>query len=600
MLFLEIEEIEEHFPMRRTLPLSLVLALFPLLFFPTSFLLAATSVVDVTPPPQSMSAGTMTEVTVAFDSAMDASTIHGGTIMVLGRWSGIAPGTFTLENGGTLVRFIPTEPFSAGEWVTVAVSNLVRSASGDSMAFGYAWSFWIAAGPGTLDLTEIDRISVREPGEPHIQTYGAHAADLNEDGYTDITLPNELSDDIRVFLNDGLGGYDTFVIHPIPDGNFASTNEAADLNGDGHMDIVVGNGGNDRMCVFIGDGTGGFTSATSYQAGSSVRGVAAMDLDGDGDADVVTANRSASNLSIFKNNGDGTFQPRQTMEGNGSQETACGAVDANKDGILDLFVGALGSQEMILLLGDGAGGLVVSSEVDAGGAPWMVAVGDVNGDGNVDVVSANSFNNNAAVILGDGMGGMLPAVNYPVGNFALAIDLGDIDGDGDLDMVTSNYGSASWTLYENDGSGTFINPRTLLATSAGSCATLHDRDNDGDLDMTGIDEIVDLIFIFDNDLPLTVAENDPLPAGIELQQNYPNPFNPSTAIPFRVPVGTRIAVSLQVFDVLGREVATLVRDELASGTYRRVFNAEGLASGVYFYRLTAGGSSLTRKLILSK
>ncbi len=585
--------------MRRALRMATWMPVVFLFFHAFPYALSGPQVLSVTPFSQSMTASTLTEVTALFDSALDATTINESSIMVLGRWSGIAQGTFTLESDGKLVRFVPSRPFSAGELVTVSLSKRILSESGDTLSYGYAWNFWIASSVGTLDLTEVDRLSVLQMGEGHIQPYGAHAADMNHDGYTDLTIPNEVSDDVRVFLNDGAGGYDGFTIHPIPNGSSASANEAGDLNGDGNIDLVVGSGGNDRMCVFIGDGTGGFSSATSYQAGSSVRGVALMDLEGDGDMDVVTTNRSASNLSIFKNNGDGTFQPRQNMEGNGSQETACAPADANKDGILDLFVGAFASNEMILLLGDGNGGLVFSSKVSAGGSPWVIAAGDVNGDGNVDVVSANSFANNAAVILGDGQGGLLPAVTYPVGNFALAVDLGDVDGDGDLDMVTSNYSSADWTMYENDGNGTFINPRIFAASSAGSCATLHDRDNDGDLDMTGIDEEDDLIFLFENDLPLSAGgEPHPIPLQFELRQNYPNPFNPRTTIVFSVPASE--FASLKVFDLLGRDVATLVDGALDAGVHKVEFDASLLASGVYFYRLSTNSGSHVKKLVVSR
>jgi hypothetical protein len=362
------------------------------------------------------------------------------------------------------------------------------------------------------------------------------------------------------------------------------------------------------MCVFIGDGQGGFESATSYTAGNSVRGVAGMDLEGDGDIDIVTANRSASNLSIFKNNGDGTLQPAVTMDGNGIQETACVPADANNDGILDLFVGALGSNEMILLLGDGNGGLTFSSKVSAGGSPWMVAVGDVNGDGEVDVVSANSFSNNAGVVLGDGQGGLIPAVTYPTGSFALAIDLGDIDGDGDLDLVTSNYGSGTWTVYENNGVGIFTNPRTLAASSAGSCATLHDRDNDGDLDITGIDEIDDLIFVFENELPTSADELLSIPLQFELRQNHPNPFNPSTTIEFVIHDGVSgdfkggegTFVTLKVYDLLGQEIAILANEDLPPGRHVRTWDAGGSSSGVYIYRLVAGGQSASKKLVLNR
>jgi hypothetical protein len=558
---------------------------------------AGPQVISVSPAPQSLNTTVLGGITIQFDTPLDSATVNSATIMIAGRWSGIARGTFALDSSRTLVQFTPSDPFSAGETVTISVSRGVQSEGGEPMDLGYAWSYWIKTSPGTLELTEVQRIPVREPGEGHIQTYGANTADLDNDGWTDLTLPNELSDDIRVFMNDGQGGYSDFTIHPIPNGNLASANEAVDLDGDADLDFVVGNGGNDRMSVFIGDGMGGFVSSTSYQAGNSVRGVAAMDLEGDGDLDIVTTNRGASNLSIFMNNGDGTFQPAMNMEGNGVQETACAVADANEDGIMDLFVGALSSNEMILLLGDGNGGLVFSDEVGAGGSPWVIAAGDVNGDGHVDVVSANSFANNAAVILGDGMGGMLPAVNYPVGNFALAIDLGDIDGDGDLDFVTSNYSTADWTLYENNGTGVFVNPKTFDASSAGSCATLHDRDNDGDLDMTGIDEIDDLIFLFDNQMPVSVPP--PFhPGTFALHQNTPNPFNPRTTI--RYQITDYCLVSLHVYDVLGRVVATLLDEFKVPGTYEITWDAEDRSSGVYFYRLQSAGFSETRKMVLNK
>jgi hypothetical protein len=522
-------------------------------------------------------------------------------VSVFGRWSGVAAGQYQLENNDTQIRFVPSKTFSAGEWVTVSISKGVMSQAGQSMSFGFAWNFWIKTEPGTLDLQEIARIPIREPGEGHIQSYGAYAGDLNEDGYTDFAVPNELSNDVRVFLNDGTGGYGSFTIFPIPNGDFASTNEGEDLNNDGHIDLAVGNGGSDSVTVYIGDGAGGFSSTRNYQASMNVRGLSVMDLDGDGDVDIVTANRGGNNLSILLNNGNGTFAPRVNMEANGLNETACAVADANGDGILDLFVGAQSSNEMILLLGDGVGGLVYSTKVNAGGRPWMTAAGDVNGDGYADVVSANSFSNNASVILGDGQGQLAPAVTYPVGNFALAIDLGDIDGDGDLDLVTSNYNSRDWTIYENAGDGTFTNPRTLQAVNAGSCATLHDRDNDGDLDMTGIDEIDDLIFLFDNNPAVNVEEGLIVPRRISLHQNYPNPFNPITVISYSVP--TRADIVVKIYNSLGQEIRTLIEDNQPIGHESVVWDGKDdlgreVSSGTYVYRLIAGNNTQSRKMLL--
>jgi photosystem II stability/assembly factor-like uncharacterized protein len=95
-----------------------------------------------------------------------------------------------------------------------------------------------------------------------------------------------------------------------------------------------------------------------------------------------------------------------------------------------------------------------------------------------------------------------------------------------------------------------------------------------------------------------------LPRGFALYQNYPNPFNPSTKIKFTIPnVGdanfaSGTNVKLVVYDVLGNEVATLVNEEKTAGTYEINFNASGLTSGVYFYKLQAGSFVQTKKMIL--
>jgi hypothetical protein len=89
-----------------------------------------------------------------------------------------------------------------------------------------------------------------------------------------------------------------------------------------------------------------------------------------------------------------------------------------------------------------------------------------------------------------------------------------------------------------------------------------------------------------------------IPSEFELGQNFPNPFNPTTTISFNLPVQS--FVSLKVFDATGREVAVLVSEELPAGRYSRQWNAEGLASGVYFYGFQANQFMETKKLIILK
>jgi hypothetical protein len=89
-----------------------------------------------------------------------------------------------------------------------------------------------------------------------------------------------------------------------------------------------------------------------------------------------------------------------------------------------------------------------------------------------------------------------------------------------------------------------------------------------------------------------------IPNTFALYQNYPNPFNPTTAISYQLPAVSDVRLS--VFDLLGREVATLVNEELSVGTHRATWDASTFPSGVYFYRLNAGSFSATKKLILMR
>ncbi len=100
---------------------------------------------------------------------------------------------------------------------------------------------------------------------------------------------------------------------------------------------------------------------------------------------------------------------------------------------------------------------------------------------------------------------------------------------------------------------------------------------------------------------VTSIDEDPAPGRVQqfrLEQNYPNPFNPVTTIRFTLPTSSRVI--LRVYDVTGREVATLLQRRLRAGTHKVTFDATHLPSGVYFYQLKAGKYAATRKMILMK
>ena len=98
--------------------------------------------------------------------------------------------------------------------------------------------------------------------------------------------------------------------------------------------------------------------------------------------------------------------------------------------------------------------------------------------------------------------------------------------------------------------------------------------------------------------PVSVPDDELITEEFELKQNYPNPFNPSTSIQYAI--SSRQFVTLKVYNILGDEIATLVNEEKPSGVYDVKFDAAGLSSGMYIYKLQAGSFVETKKMIMLK
>ena len=157
-------------------------------------------------------------------------------------------------------------------------------------------------------------------------------------------------------------------------------------------------------------------------------------------------------------------------------------------------------------------------------------------------------------------------------------------GDGGVDVSTDN--GATWMM-----ASTSEFPTTIISALAASDTNLYAG--------TAIDPPIG---VFRRPLSQMITaveeEGNTMPASFSLSQNYPNPFNPSTVIRYELP--TNGYVTLKVYDILGREVRTLVDERQNSGIHSVTFNASGLASGVYFYRIEAGAYHDTKRLLLLK
>lgn len=275
------------------------------------------------------------------------------------------------------------------------------------------------------------------------------AADFTGDGVVDLAVA---ASNLAILVGDGTGGFEVPIRTVGAGAGMPIGALLADLDRDGRLDLVARNGGGsgDTISVYFGDGSGAFGAATNLTVGASPTVIAA-DLDGNGTLDLATANRGDHNVSVVLGNGDGTFAPA-VNHACGTTPLSLAAMDLDRDGVLDLAVAA--GTGLSLLRGLGGGDFAAATQVAVTDGPGLLAAGDVNRDGISDLVMELA-DQAVAVLLGDGGGGFGPAGFVDVGTESGRPALADLNRDGSLDLIVGSATDAEVRILPGDGSGGF-------------------------------------------------------------------------------------------------------------------------------------------------
>ena len=438
--------------------------------------------------------------------------------------------------------------------------------------------------------------------------------DLNGDGLTDAVVVNTIAgnapngrDTIFVYWGMQPEGFDTLHAVPIPpplgELQNAMPGCLADVNNDGHLDLLSyadPGSGFGEVQVRFGPNIGPTADkilrgdATYRYFGGFGFGIAVADLNADGLNDLVVrgafgtlADSSWVRVYWGRSSQQGLLLD-SLMEIHGGYGSlypvAC--TDVNGDGLADLLrtdtglpiSGGLNYHVFVHLGGpqfSATANFKFENPGDIGQFGYslghcIVNAGDMNGDGFDDIAIGGpeaNYTDGFVFVYGGGprIDGKFDAAvgSSDDGDFGYSVAaIGDVNGDGLADLLV---GAPRWFYGRYQGYwAVILGSKAMTVTSLPPGANIEESE----------------------------------PSEISIAQNYPNPFNPSTTIQYTI-AGARKA-RLMVYDVLGREVATLVNEVQAPGSYQVTFDGSRLASGVYTYRLSVGQATESKLMILVK
>jgi hypothetical protein len=283
----------------------------------------------------------------------------------------------------------------------------------------------------------------------------------------------------------------------LPVGAFPWAIKAADLNGDGKMDLAVASYYSGTVSVYLGSGDGTFLPGRQIAVGPGLQSLVAADFTNDGILDLAVGSIATNTIFILAGNGDDTFQPSKKFSAGGAIPEDLAAGDFNGDGLLDLAVANLGSNQVAVLQNLGHGSFSTPAVYAVGDEPYAIVTGDFNNDSRLDLAVTNFRSNTVSILLGTGDGTFTAATTCVVGTGPKGLVAGHFRGTNTLDLAVADFSANTLSILFGRGDGTFLPQLVLAAGVTPTSVVAADFNDDGQLDLASAntgDQSIEVFF----------------------------------------------------------------------------------------------------------